>query len=147
MAYVKSPLTLMAAFLWIGFVAAISFMEAHLKFQAPGITLALGLGIGRIVFATLNKVEWVLAITILLNFVFQKSSLLSVKNTGFLLALTILILQTTWLLPTLDTRAELHINGPTPAPSYHHFYYVGAELIKVLCLSIFGVRQIQRIRV
>ena len=146
MATVKSPLTLIATFLWIGFVAAISFMEAHLKFQAPGITLALGLGIGRIVFATLNKVEWVLVLTILLSFFFQKTSLFSIKNIGFLLAMAILILQTTWLLPELDARAELHINGPTPAPSYHHFYYVGAELIKVLCLSLFGIRQIQRVR-
>jgi len=44
------------AFLWIGFVAAISFMEAWIKFQAPGITVPLGLGIGKIVFAALNKV-------------------------------------------------------------------------------------------
>lgn len=39
---VESPITSMCIFLWIGFVLAISFMEAWLKFQAPGITLALG---------------------------------------------------------------------------------------------------------
>ncbi len=32
-------------------------MEAPHKFQAPGITLVLGLGIGKLVFFTLNKVE------------------------------------------------------------------------------------------
>jgi hypothetical protein len=38
-------------FVWFGFVCAISFMEAPLKFQAPNITVELGLGIGRIVFS------------------------------------------------------------------------------------------------
>ena len=34
-AEVKYPLAVVAVFLWIGFVCAISFMEAWLKFQAP----------------------------------------------------------------------------------------------------------------
>lgn len=60
---IKYPVALAAVFVWLGFVCAISFMEAWLKFRAPGITLPLGLGIGRLVFAALNKVEWILAIT------------------------------------------------------------------------------------
>lgn len=35
----KYPLALSAVFLWISFVCAISFMEAWLKFRAPGITV------------------------------------------------------------------------------------------------------------
>jgi len=67
MSVVKHPISLIATFLWIGFVGAISFMEAWLKFRAEGITMPLGLSIGRLVFDALNKVEWVLAIAILLN--------------------------------------------------------------------------------
>jgi hypothetical protein len=37
-------------FVWLGMVLAISFLGAPLKFRAPGITVALGLGIGRLVF-------------------------------------------------------------------------------------------------
>ena len=55
-----------SVFLWIGFVGAISFMEAWLKFQVPTLTLSVGLGIGKLVFNALNKVELVLAIIILL---------------------------------------------------------------------------------
>ena len=44
-------------FVWFGAVGAISFMEAPLKFTAPNITIPLGLGIGMIVFHTLNKIE------------------------------------------------------------------------------------------
>ena len=37
------------AFVWLGMVLAISFLETPLKFRAPGITVPLGLGIGRLV--------------------------------------------------------------------------------------------------
>jgi hypothetical protein len=46
----EQGLALAVPFLWLGMVLAISFLEAPLKFRAPGITLALGLGIGRLVF-------------------------------------------------------------------------------------------------
>lgn len=49
-------------FVWLGMVVAISFLEAPLKFRAPGITLLLGLGIGRLVFRALNAAEIVLAV-------------------------------------------------------------------------------------
>ncbi len=43
---------------WCGLLAGISFIEAPLKFRAPGITVPLGVGIGRLVFRVLNRVEW-----------------------------------------------------------------------------------------
>lgn len=54
-----------AGFTWLGMVLAISFLEAPLKFRAPGLTVAVGLGIGRIVFRALNTVELVLAAVII----------------------------------------------------------------------------------
>lgn len=48
-------------FIWLGMVPAISFLETPLKFRAPGITVPLGLGIGRLVFRALNGVELALA--------------------------------------------------------------------------------------
>ena len=42
---------------WLGMLLGISFMEAPLKFRAPNMTIALGLGIGQLVFSALNKVE------------------------------------------------------------------------------------------
>ena len=50
-----------AVFVWLGMVLAISFLEAPLKFRAPGITIQLGLGIGRLVFRALNICEVALA--------------------------------------------------------------------------------------
>jgi hypothetical protein len=48
-------------FVWLGAVLAISFLEAPLKFRAPGITRPLALGLGRLVFRALNRLELVLA--------------------------------------------------------------------------------------
>lgn len=139
MIIVKMPIALIANFLWIGFVCAISFMEAWLKFRAPGITMPLGLGIGRLVFSALNKVEWVLAIAVFLNLILSKNTLLSTSNLFFLIPLLLLIIQTIWLLPALDARAEMHIQGQIPPSSNLHFYYVVMEVLKVVCLTIFGI--------
>ncbi|GAB3574573.1 hypothetical protein GCM10027445_35650 [Amycolatopsis endophytica] len=48
--------------LWLGMVLGISFLEAPLKFRAPGVTVPTGPGIGRIVFRALNRAEVVLAV-------------------------------------------------------------------------------------
>jgi len=135
---VKQPVTLVAIFLWIGFVCAISFMEAWLKFQAPGITLALGLGIGRLVFEALNKVEWVLALAILINLIFIKRKV-DRKLVLTIIPILILLVQTAWLLPMLDIRAQQVIDQEVLAPSNIHFYYVGLEFIKVVALLILGI--------
>src|SRR5262249_13708978 len=50
-----------AAFVWIGMVLAISFLEAPLKFRAPGVALPLGLGIGPLGFRARNLPALVLA--------------------------------------------------------------------------------------
>ena len=58
-------LAIALAFVWLGLVVGISLIEAPLKFRAPGITVPLGLGIGRLVFRALNAVEVVLALVLL----------------------------------------------------------------------------------
>ncbi len=139
-AYAKHPVAVVAVFLWIGFVCAISFMEVWLKFRAPGVTLPIGLGIGRLVFNALNKVEWVFAVAILISLV-GSGSLLSL-NVVYI-SLGLLFLQTFWLLPALDIRASMHIQGDAVPSSHVHIYYIAAELLKVLSLFIFGIKLFQ----
>ena len=136
----KYRLALASVFLWIGFVGAISFMEAWLKFQAPGIDLPLGLGIGRLVFNALNKVELVLALIIMINLVKFRQEMTAIRNWLFYVPLAILLVQTLWALPGLDARAQMHIDGLEVPESNLHFYYVAMEGIKVICLVIFGVK-------
>ena len=141
---VKSPIIVVSIFLWIGFVCAISFMEAWLKFRAPGISVGLGLGIGRLVFNALNKVEWVLALVILVNLFLSQQKIICARQFLFFVPFILLIIQTVWLLPVLDARAEMHIQNQVVPPSNLHFYYVGAELIKVTSLGVFGILQFNK---
>jgi len=131
---VRQPVALGCIFIWIGMVCAISFLEAWLKFRAPGVTLPIGLGIGRLVFSALNKVEWILALIAVTGTFLHRYSLLSTRNVLLLIAVIILVVQTFWLLPALDTRAQWIIDGRTPPPSNLHIVFIAAEITKVSSL-------------
>src|SRR5690606_18208166 len=100
-----------ATFIWIGLILGISFLEAWLKFRAPGVTTAIGLGIGRLVFGALNKLEWVLAIIVAIGSFIGKGLAGVTGNVVLLIIVAILILQTAWMLPVLDKRARRVINN------------------------------------
>ena len=136
---VQQPVAVACLFTWIGFVCAISFMEAWLKFRAPGVTLPIGLGIGKLVFGALNKVEWVFAVVVSVSAVIYGKSLFTVPNISLFVIVAILVVQTAWLLPALDACAELHIQNKIVAPSNLHFWFVSGELVKVVGLFITAV--------
>lgn len=133
------------AFIWIGLVLGISFIESWLKFQAPGITVDLGVGIGRLVFGFVNKVEIVLALILILALWNCTRSWGKIKphlrNTLGLVVL-VLMIQTFILLPVMDARADLRLQGEEVGPSFLHIYYVAGEILKVVGLSIFGMKSI-----
>lgn len=137
---IKHPILLISIFLWLGFVLAISFMEAWLKFRAPGVTLPVGLSIGRLIFSVLNKIEWVFIIVIITHFFLFRSSFQNYQIVIILTLLVVLILQTFWLLPKLDARAELHIEGAIVKSSFFHLYYVIGEVLKVIGLSLLIIK-------
>ena len=137
---IKYPLSIASVYLWVGFVCAISFMESWLKFKAPGVDIPTGLGIGRLVFSTLNKVEWFFAIAILFSMFISKSNLFILQNLAFFFPILALVLQTLWLLPVLDHRAQMLIRGEEVSPSNIHFYYIVLEILKVGSLIIFSIK-------
>ncbi|MBA9076725.1 hypothetical protein [Rufibacter quisquiliarum] len=120
--------TAAALFVWAGMIVGISFIEAPIKFTAPGITLPLGLGIGRLVFGVMNKVEIALCSVAILGLLFNHAT----KKEWTLVSCftVILLLQTFWLLPALDVRALAIINGNNPGSSNLHFMYVALEFLK-----------------
>lgn len=135
----KYPLESMVVFIWIGFVCAISFMEAWLKFRAPNVTLPIGLSIGRVVFSGLNKVEWILAAVVIGTLVLRKAKTSFSQLIFFGIPVAILIIQTFFLLPILFDRVDIILSGQKPLPSHVHFYYVFLEVLKVVSLFVFGV--------
>lgn len=134
-----------SVFIWAGFVAAISFMEAWVKFRAPGVTLTIGLSIGRYVFSALNKVEWALLLLIGAASVVLRRSGDSVGMPLLIVLASLLLLQTVWLLPWLDARAVMRLRGERPPPSSAHFFYIGTEALKLSCLLILGRYQLVKL--
>ncbi|WP_030471563.1 hypothetical protein [Lentzea aerocolonigenes] len=131
-----TPLPLALACIWLGMVLAIS-LEAPLKFRAPGITLPLGLGIGRLVFRALNASEIVLATATAVTFSLAPRPLAA---TVLLVALAVtLAVQVAVLRPRLEARAQLIIDGETPPPSRAHLAYIVLECAKLLMLAAFGI--------
>ncbi|MGH7744010.1 MAG: hypothetical protein ACREQ5_04220 [Candidatus Dormibacteria bacterium] len=126
-------------FTWLGAVLAISFLETPLKFRAPGITVPLGLGIGRLVFRALNVVELALAAA-LTAAMLASASVGTDLATAALIALWILLAgQVAVLRPRLDRRTCQILAGEAPRHSRQHLVYIVLEGIKVMLLPTVGV--------
>ncbi len=118
---------------WLGMVLAISFVEAPVKFRAPGVTLPIGLGIGRRVFAVLNRIEVALAAAIVVAALLgARPPAMAVAGVVAVLALAV---QLVAVRPALTRRSDRVLVGDTEAPRSHaHHAYIGLELVKVLAL-------------
>lgn len=128
--------------LWIGFILAISFMEAPLKFQAESLTLPVGLEIGYLVFHALNGVEIVLALVITAITLTQTTTT-PVRNLTLFLAFW-LFMQTLLLYFPLDQRTLAIINGTEVPEAPYHLIYIGMEVIKLGMLLMLTHLQINQ---
>ncbi|MBL7493747.1 hypothetical protein I6A60_35110 [Frankia sp. AgB1.9] len=124
-------------FVWFGLVAGISFLEAPLKFRAPGITIPLGLGIGRLVFRAVNRLEVGLAAVLLVALALHAPAAPAWGVTAAVFG--VLAIQLAALRPALDRRAEQVIAGNPPPPSHRHVAYIVLEALKVILLPTLGV--------
>ncbi|MGW0230926.1 hypothetical protein ACWDWO_21665 [Actinopolymorpha singaporensis] len=149
-------------FVWLGMVLAISFLEAPLKFRAPGVTIPIGLGIGRLVFRALNAVEAVLALVIVVAVALSDPSAVVVAFTAVVVVL--LAVQLAVIRPRLNRRSDVVLAGarldvgaeaetPTGTDvrteseqprSHGHLAYVACEVVKVIALLGLGVSLLAR---
>jgi hypothetical protein len=128
-------------FVWLGMVLAISFLEAPLKFRAPGVTLQIGLGIGRLVFRALNAVEVVLAaaiaIALLVSTTRPGAALIAIVIAALALAAQLIGVR-----PQLTKRSDAILAaGPASTElqrSRAHHVYVVLELVKAASLIVAG---------
>lgn len=133
---VAAALATAITFVWLGMVLAISFMEAPLKFRAPGITLRLGLGIGRIVFRALNTAEIVLALVLVAAVALGGVSGLALAMTSC--AVGLLAIQLLAVRPRLNRRSDRVLAGEELPRSKVHHVYVALESLKVVALVALG---------
>ncbi|KGI67544.1 hypothetical protein MJO55_08830 [Mycolicibacterium rufum] len=126
-----------ATFVWLGMVLAISFLEAPLKFRAPGVTLPLGLGIGRLVFRALNACEAVLAVVVIAGLLVGRAGAGVAVAAG--VAVVTLAVQVLLVRPALTRRSDQVLAGADGPRSHAHLVYVGLEVAKVVALVVTGV--------
>ncbi|ORI19656.1 hypothetical protein [Rhodococcus sp. 1168] len=126
---------------WLGMVVAISFVEAPIKFRAPGVTLAIGLGIGRKVFAALNVIEVVLAVVLSVAWLYADTD-------GWLLLVlvsAVLVVQVVVVRPPLTKRSNRVLAGEDVPRSKTHLIYIALEVAKVLLLIALTVDLVRQI--
>ncbi|WP_338566999.1 hypothetical protein [Microbacterium paraoxydans] len=128
---------LLPAFL-LGAIIAISFLEAPLKFLAPGITIPLGLGIGRLVFTALN----VLAGAVLLVLTAVSVRARAGRSSALLLGglWLVFLVEVIVIRPILNRRSDLVIAGQeAPGTDGAHYAYIVADVTMVVLLVAFLV--------
>ncbi|MBV8550565.1 MAG: hypothetical protein JOY54_04640 [Acidobacteriaceae bacterium] len=117
---------------WAGIIIGVSLIATPVKFQAPSLTMPVGVEIGRYTFRLLARVELCLLIaSIVAASVAQPRWITTV-----VLALVIVecALQRYWLLPVLDDRVSQILAGGTPSFSIHHRLCAVIEAIKAALL-------------
>lgn len=128
-------------FVWLGMVLAISFLEAPIKFRAPGVTLQIGLGIGRLVFRALNTVEAIFAAVIVIALAVEGPSTAVVV--AFAIAIVALVVQLVAVRPKLTQRSNSVLSAipgeGTAGRSRVHYVYVALETAKVIALLVGGI--------
>ncbi len=122
--------------LWAGVLIGVSFLAAPAKFAAPSLGLPVAMDVGRQEFGTLNLVEIGIALGALALAALARPARRVWLGLG--IAALIVAAQSVWLLPLLDARAALIIQGQTPPPSPWHTLYVLAEVLKLLALLVTG---------
>jgi len=129
------------SFVWVGFLLAISFMEAWVQFRATSLDFATGLDVGMHVFGALNLVERFFAVALVV-YVFIYYTNRVVVVTG-LTIFTFIVAQSGYLLPELNEHVKLITQGLEPESSSVHHLYVGMEVVKLIALFVLGFRQLK----
>lgn len=135
----KSPAWI--CFTWFGMTAGVSLLATPARFSAPLMTRPVALDVGAVVFAVLNKAEFVALILLL---IVVRVSGVAARWWAVCGVLTlILVAQSAWLLPELTARAGMVASGIEPPPSIAHAAYSTLELTKLALLFASGVIALQ----
>ncbi|MGO2931551.1 MAG: hypothetical protein ACTICP_03620 [Microbacterium sp.] len=138
-------LRLLLPAMWIGLIVGLSFMETPLKFLAPGITTALGLGVGRLVFIALSVAGWI--ILLVLTLIGQARPRESRRGWLLIGAMwLVMIVESFVIRPALAARSDVIIAGGDPGESWLHYGYIAAELLLLVVLIWYVAHATRHIR-
>jgi hypothetical protein len=109
----------------------VSFVATPVKFTAPSLDLPTALEVGRVTFRLLARIEWLLAL-VLLGFTWGSRLRLPWSA---VVVLAIVVVEATWLLPSLGSRTDAIRSGATPPDSNLHTVFIAAEVLKCIGLA------------
>lgn len=134
---------LLPAFL-LGAIIALSFLEAPLKFLAPGVTIPIGLGIGRLVFTALNVLAGVVLIVLTVVNVRARAGRATLGILGAIWL--VYLVEIAVIRPVLNQRSDLVIAGLAAAgTNWAHYAYIVADVTLVgllIALIVVTVRKV-----
>ncbi|CAG7845757.1 hypothetical protein USB125703_02032 [Pseudoclavibacter triregionum] len=123
--------------IWAGMLIAIDGIEAPLKFTAPGITIPLGLGIGRLVFTAVNAAELLLAVVWLASLLLPRRAPRA-EWMPLAAASAILLVKIAVIRPLLWAHTDAVLSGASSGGSMIHILYIGADLL-LGCVLLWAV--------
>ncbi len=128
---------------WFGLLAGLAFIETPLKFLAPGVTLEIALGIGRLVLTTADFLSLGMLLVI---------TLLSIRPRagravwGTLVALWgVLVVQVAVIRPLLNARTDVVLSGAEAGESQLHTFYIltsGLLLVGIVVYLVLVARRL-----
>jgi hypothetical protein len=118
--------------IYAGLALGVAFIASPAKFLAPHLSLPVALEVGRHTFRVYNRIEWGLLALLLVWCGLQGAGW---RAWATLIGVTLLVLvETTSLLPALDARVQVVLDGGTPPASSLHIFYTVTEVTKVALL-------------
>jgi hypothetical protein len=128
---------------WAGIVIGVSLISTPVKFQAPMLTMAAGLDVGRYTFRLLSEIELGLAAVAIAAAVLARPQRLVASALAVVIAAV--VVQHYWLLPVLDARVTRILAGEPVRPSSYHTVFAAIEVIKSLLLVGAPALEIRRL--
>lgn len=133
-----AALLIISALLWLGLLLGVSFLATPVKFMADSLSVPVALDVGRHTFGVFSYVEIALAIILFISLTAARAGravTVAAVTLGVLVAL-----QALWMLPVMDARVDLIMQGGTPPAARLHEIYIAFELSK-LGLLVFVARR------
>jgi hypothetical protein len=131
---------------WLGVIVALAFVETPLKFMAPGITVPLALGVGRIVFLALSIGSWIFLVAITLIGIARPRE----SRTGWMLIAgmwVVMAVESFVIRPQLAARTDVVTAGGDPGESWLHQGYIVAMVLLLLQVLIYIVHAARSVRI
>jgi hypothetical protein len=127
--------------LWAGICLGVALAEA-VKFQTPTLSRSAAFDVGRTVFHASQTLQ-----LLPLGLALASAAAGRVPRLAWAClaaAVLALLVQTVWLFPVLDARAQTLITGGVPVGASTHTAYASLEILKVVALMLGAVLALRR---